>query len=96
VVRVDAVLVNPVLDLSWYYRIAHSFVGVGADLQLLVVLRDSQNGDYLHHVAVPLTVGNMNSKDTGPGYWNYMRLVFSRVARQVRYALDDGPTADRL
>jgi hypothetical protein len=95
-VRVEAVLVNPVLDLSWYYHIAHSRVGVGVDFKLLIVLRDSENGDYLHHVAIPSTMGHLNANPSGPGYWNFMRLVFHRAARQVRYALDDGPTAGRL
>ena len=89
VLRIDSVLVNPVSDRSWYYDIGKTWLGEGAKFNMLIVLRDSETGEYLHHVAVPLHTGHIISPSSRASYWNYMREIFDRTAQQVRLAIEN-------
>ena len=91
VLRVDAVLVNPVLDKSWWLLPGKSIYRGATGVSLVVVLRDSETGAALHRVKLPLRVGSLGFEDSALNYWGYLRLVFDRVASRVRWALDDAP-----
>ena len=93
VLRVDAVLVNPVLDKSWWLRPGKSIYRGEASHSLVVVLRDSETGSVLHRVKLPLRVGTLGFEDSPINYWGYMRLIFDRIASRVRWALDDAPSS---
>jgi hypothetical protein len=91
VLRVDAVLVDPVLDKSWWLRPGDSIYRGETRVSLVVVLRDSETGAVLHQVKLPLRIGSLGFEDSALNYWGYIRLVFDRVAMRVRWTLDDAP-----
>ena len=93
VLRVDAVLVNPVLDKSWWLQPGKFILRGETSVNLVVVLRDSETGAPLHRVNLPLRVGSLGFEDSPVNYWGYLRLVFDRVATRVRWALDDAPSS---
>jgi hypothetical protein len=89
VLRIEAALVNPISDRSAFYRV-HLYTNSRSKLSLIVVLRDSVNGDYLHHLDMPRVTGNVDRQTRGGDPWNFIRLVFDRVGRTIRYALKEG------
>lgn len=91
VLRVDAVLVNPVLDKSWWLQPGKAIYRGEAGFSLVVVLRDSETGTPLHKVKLPLRVGSLGYEDSALNYWGYVRLIFDRVATRVSWALDSAP-----
>jgi hypothetical protein len=91
VLRVDAVLVNPVLDKSWWLQPGKSIYRGESGVSLVVVLRDSESGTPLHRVNLPLRVGSLGFEDSALNYWSYIRLIFDRIAARVVWALDDAP-----
>ena len=93
VLRIDAVLVNPVLDKTWWLLPGKEILRGETGVTLVVVLRDSETGAVLHRVDLPLRVGSLGFQDSPVNYWGYIRLVFDRVASRVRWALDDAPSS---
>jgi hypothetical protein len=93
VLRIDAVLVNPAPEKSWWMLPGKRLFRGEARVSLVVVLRDSETGAVLHRVDLPLRVsaGRVGFEESALHYWGYLRLVFDRVATRVRYALDDAP-----
>jgi hypothetical protein len=91
VLRVDAVLVNPVLDKTWWLKPGKSAYRGEASFSLVVVLRDSETGTPLHKVKLPMRVGFLGFEDSAINYWGYLRLVFDRVATRVRWSLEEAP-----
>jgi hypothetical protein len=89
VLRVEAALVNPVSDRTALF-VTGSYTSVVSQLSLIVLLRDSLTGEYLHHLDVPSHTGSINLSTRGYQQWNYMRLVFKQVARRLYYALQGG------
>ena len=84
-------LVDPVLDKSWWLKPGKSIYRGEVSHSLVVVLRDSETGSVLHRVKLPLRVGTLGFEDSPINYWGYMRLIFDRIASRVRWALDDAP-----
>jgi len=91
VLRIDAVVVNPVLDKSWWLQPGKSILRGETGLSLVVVLRDSETGAVLHRVNLPLRVGSLGFESSALNFWGYIRLVFDRVAARVRWSLHDAP-----
>jgi hypothetical protein len=94
VLRIEAAIINPVSDRSQFARIG----GYNMDrnpLSLVVVLRDSVNGDFLHRLALPAAQGTIGRTPRADQLWSYMRFVFTRVARAIRFAVEDGVARGR-
>jgi hypothetical protein len=97
VLRVDAVLVNPVLNKSgWLQPGSKSLFRGETGVSLVVVLRDSETGAVLHRVKLPRRVGSPGFENSPLNYWGNLRLIFDRVATRVRWALDDRSRLDQL
>jgi hypothetical protein len=105
VLRVEAVLVDPVLDRGdWLQPGRSTWRRITKTVSLAVVLRDSENGALLHQIELgPLT--DRLAVEEGPvQFWGGVRRVFDRAAMQVRWTLEtppsrsarssDGPTPD--
>ncbi len=90
VVRADALLIDHVLDKrDWLTPVQTSF-RTAPDVRLVVFLRDSRSDELVDTVGVTLLPhGDRLMKESPSFYWDYMRLVFDRLATRVRWALED-------
>jgi hypothetical protein len=95
VLRVDAVLVDPMLDKTWWLQPGKYVLRGEAGVTLVVVLRDSETGAALHRVNLPLRVGSLGFQSSAVNYWGYLRLIFDRVAARVHWSLHDAPGSTR-
>jgi len=90
VVRADALLIDHVLDKrDWLTPVQTSF-RAAPRIRLVVFLRDSRSNEVLDTVGLTLSRRSSRLMKSSPGfYWNYMRLVFDRIATRLRWALED-------
>jgi hypothetical protein len=91
VVRVDALLIDHVLDKrDWLTPVVLSFRSA-PEVRLVVFLRDSRSNELVDTVGLTLPPRSGRLMRDSPGfYWHYMRIVFDRIATRVRWALEDG------
>ncbi len=91
VVRVDALLIDHVLDKrDWLSPVQTSFRSAPR-VRLVVFLRDSRSNQLIDTIGLALPPRSSRLMKDSPGfYWHYMRLVFDRIATRVRWALEDG------
>jgi hypothetical protein len=91
VVRADALLIDHVLDKRDWLAPGLTTFGSAPEVRMVVFLRDSRSDELVDTVGLTLPPRSGRLMKGGPGdYWNYMRLVFDRIATRVRWALEDG------
>lgn len=93
VLRIEAILVNPVLDRrDWLQPGRSVWRRTTKTLSLAVVLRDSENGALLHEIELgPLT--DRLAVEEGPvQFWGGVRRVFDLAALRVRWTLETPPS----
>jgi len=89
VLRIETILVDPVVDKSAWNAAAKNVYSELQTIRLVVVLLDSRTGDLVHQVELPVRLGtNRWSEQNAVTYWGQVRLVFSRVAARVQWAIE--------
>ena len=90
VVRVDAILIDHVLDKrDWLSPTRLVFRGAPG-VRLVAFLRDSQTGELVGRVGFDLQPRANRLMKESPGfYWHFMRRVFDRIATRLRWTLED-------
>jgi hypothetical protein len=89
VLRVETVLVDPVVDKSAWNVAAKNVYSELQTITLIVVLLDSRTGDLVHQVTLPVRLGTSRwLEQNAVTYWGQVRLVFSRVAMRVQRSIE--------
>jgi hypothetical protein len=92
VLRIEAILVNPVLDRSDWLQPGRAIWRRTAEIfGLAVVLRDSENGALLHEIELGPLTSHLAVEEGPVRFWGRVRRVFDRAARRVRWTLETPP-----
>ena len=91
VVRVEALLIDPVLDKRDWLVPTRIVFRSAPRVRLIALLSDSQTGKNVGSVGFNVRPRGDRLMKESPGfYWHFMRRVFDRIATRVRWTLEDG------
>lgn len=90
VLKADALLIDHFVDKSDWLSAEQTTFRSTPKVQVVVFLRDSETDELIDTLGLTLPPRSGRLMRDGPGsYWNYMGLVFDRLATRVRWALED-------